>query len=77
MILIAGCLYLPQHIAFLITRGWFYYQGDPVSKDAVSSSVAESVSGVAGQRFRDIVETARAQATSASDAVTATAVGEL
>jgi hypothetical protein len=66
MILIAACLYLPQHIAFLINRAWFYYQGDQESKDALSSSVAETVAGTVGDRLRAVVETARAQAASAA-----------
>lgn len=28
MVLIAACLYLPQHIAFLTNRAWFYYHGE-------------------------------------------------
>ncbi|KFY23377.1 hypothetical protein V491_02565 [Pseudogymnoascus sp. VKM F-3775] len=62
MVLIAGCLYLPQHINFLINRAWFYYQGDADSKDAITSSVAETVATTAGDRLRAIVETARASA---------------
>jgi hypothetical protein len=27
MVLIAASLYLPQHIAFLTNRAWFYYHG--------------------------------------------------
>lgn len=66
MVLIAGCLYLPQHINFLINRAWFYYQGDADSKDAITSSVAETVATTAGDRLRAIVETARASAATAA-----------
>ena len=75
MILIACSLYLPHHIAFLITRAWFYYQGDAVaaSDPAVVEGAIESVleSGKevlkgsatsAGERLRGVVETAVAAA---------------
>ncbi|ELR02213.1 hypothetical protein VC83_07849 [Pseudogymnoascus destructans] len=64
MVLIAGCLYLPQHITFLMNRAWFYYQGDADSKDAFSSSVA--VATTLGDRLRAVVETARASAATAA-----------
>jgi hypothetical protein len=32
MILIACSLYLPQHIAWVTNRAWFYYHGDENSK---------------------------------------------
>jgi hypothetical protein len=68
MILIGTCLYLPQHISFLITRAWFYYQGDP---EAAKDAVVATISSTAGDRFRDVIETARAAAkvASASSAV--------
>ncbi|KFZ07129.1 hypothetical protein V501_06753 [Pseudogymnoascus sp. VKM F-4519 (FW-2642)] len=68
MVLIAGCLYLPQHITFLMNRAWFYYQGDGDSKDALSSSVSETVATTVGDRLRAIVETARASAATAAQA---------
>lgn len=68
MVLIAGCLYLPQHITFLMNRAWFYYQGDGDSKDALSSSVSEAVATTVGDRLRAIVETARASAATAAQA---------
>ena len=37
-------LYLPQHIAFLTNRAWFYYNGDESAKTAVQS-VIESPTG--------------------------------
>lgn len=37
MIIIAMTLYLPQHIAFLTNRAWFYYNGDESVKASVDS----------------------------------------
>jgi hypothetical protein len=37
MILIAASLYLPQHLAFLTNRAWFYYHGDEVAKGMAAS----------------------------------------
>jgi hypothetical protein len=28
MVIIAACLYLPQHISFITNRAWFYYHGE-------------------------------------------------
>ena len=44
MIIIAITLYLPQHIAFLTNRAWFYYNGDESAKAAMGGvrSVVES-----------------------------------
>ncbi|KXH39002.1 hypothetical protein CSAL01_03748 [Colletotrichum salicis] len=39
--IIATVLYLPQHIAFLMSRAWFYMHGDPV--DAVVDTVVDAV----------------------------------
>ncbi|KAK1482514.1 hypothetical protein CCUS01_04127 [Colletotrichum cuscutae] len=38
---IATVLYLPQHIAFLMSRAWFYMHGDPI--DAVVDTVVDAV----------------------------------
>ncbi|RDW89490.1 hypothetical protein BP6252_01522 [Coleophoma cylindrospora] len=49
MVIIAMTLYLPQHIAFLTNRAWFYYHGDEeamvygvksVIENAVTTSTA-------------------------------------
>ena len=74
MILIACSLYLPHHIAFLITRAYFYWQGDAVTAadpalvDAAIDIVMEGGKSVvresmtsAGERFKAAVETAMAQ----------------
>lgn len=57
MILIAASLYLPQHIAFLTKRAWFYYHGDETSKSIASTAV----SGVSATKMglREAVETLR------------------
>ncbi|KAK1972777.1 hypothetical protein LZ32DRAFT_598198 [Colletotrichum eremochloae] len=39
--IIATVLYLPQHIAFLMSRAWFYMHGDPI--DAVVDAVVDAV----------------------------------
>ncbi|THV47449.1 hypothetical protein BGAL_0310g00120 [Botrytis galanthina] len=38
MIIIAMTLYLPQHITFLTSRAWFYYNGDESAKSALTSA---------------------------------------
>jgi hypothetical protein len=43
MIIIAMTLYLPQHLAFLTNRAWFYYNG-PESTKAAIRSVTENLS---------------------------------
>ncbi|CAL3965975.1 hypothetical protein PZA11_002780 [Diplocarpon coronariae] len=37
MVVIAMTLYLPQHITFLTSRAWFYYNGDESAKTAAQS----------------------------------------
>jgi hypothetical protein len=46
MILIAASLYLPQNIAFLTSRAWFYYNGDEITKVITDSTAAASASMV-------------------------------
>ncbi|KAF4624699.1 hypothetical protein G7Y89_g13465 [Cudoniella acicularis] len=46
MIIIAMTLYLPQHIAFLTNRAWFYYNGDENAKLASISSVIDTATGL-------------------------------
>ncbi|EKD13516.1 uncharacterized protein L3040_008616 [Drepanopeziza brunnea f. sp. 'multigermtubi'] len=55
MIIIAMTLYLPQHIAFLTNRAWFYYNGDESAKTAVQSVMENKTSKV---MFDKIKETA-------------------
>jgi hypothetical protein len=64
MIIIAMTLYLPQHIAFLTNRAWFYYNGDESAKMEVANSsastvmevVKETVAAVQKAGVREVVE---------------------
>lgn len=47
MTFIATALYLPQHIAFIVGRAWFYMHGENVdvvelTKEAVDSALAHA-----------------------------------
>jgi len=58
MIIIAMTLYLPQHIAFLTNRAWFYYNGDESAKSAVRSVIESSTSTILVDRAKEtLVET--------------------
>jgi len=57
MILIATALYLPQHIAFLSRRAFFYYHGDDVATSAKAS--LPHVATQTAMRMRDAVEAVR------------------
>jgi hypothetical protein len=46
MVIIAMTLYLPQHIAFLTNRAWFYYNGDESAKTSVHSVVQSATNTV-------------------------------
>jgi len=56
MIVIAMTLYLPQHIAFLTNRAWFYYNGDESAKAAVRS-VIETATSTKTIAVEDVKET--------------------
>jgi hypothetical protein len=64
MIIIAMTLYLPQHIAFLTNRAWFYYNGDESAKMEVANSsvsvvmevVKETVAAVQKAASRGVVD---------------------
>ncbi|KAI6250663.1 hypothetical protein HI914_00887 [Erysiphe necator] len=45
MIIIAATLYLPQHLAFLTNRAWFYYNGPSpeLFKTTAAKSTAEDI----------------------------------
>lgn len=73
MVLIACALYLPHHMKFLMTRAYFYWQGDAVTSsdpaliEASIDTVIEGGKSVmmesmtsAGERFKAAVETAMA-----------------
>jgi hypothetical protein len=58
MVLIAACLYLPRHIAFVTNRAWFYYHGE----DSAVAAAKTTVFGAAGKSTTVVsaVETAKA-----------------
>jgi hypothetical protein len=58
MIIIAITLYLPQHIAFLTNRAWFYYNGDENAKYAVQSVVEKITSTVTVENIEETVKAA-------------------
>ena len=41
MIIIAASLYLPEHIATVLSRAWFYYAGDDTAHPPVGASGPE------------------------------------
>jgi hypothetical protein len=55
MIMIAITLYLPQHIAFLTNRAWFYYNGDENAKVAIQSVVESATSSMLPEKARETV----------------------
>lgn len=63
MIMIAMTLYLPQHIAFLTNRAWFYYNGDE-AKAAVQSVVGSATQTVLVEKVKETVINAAAGGTS-------------
>ena len=60
MIIIAMTLYLPQHIAFLTNRAWFYYNGDESAKSAVHSIVESATNTVLAEKVKETVVNAAA-----------------
>ncbi len=61
-------LYLPQHIAFLTNRAWFYYNGDESMKAAVHSVVESATNTVLVEKVKETVVKATT-GTTISDAV--------
>lgn len=59
MIIIAMTLYLPQHIAFLTNRAWFYYHGDENAVAGVKSAIetAASTSTLLAEKVKETVNT--------------------
>ncbi|KAK0100091.1 hypothetical protein ONS95_013097 [Cadophora gregata] len=55
MVIIAMTLYLPQHIAFLTNRAWFYYNGDESAKTAVKSVIESPTGAVLVQKVKESV----------------------
>lgn len=63
MIIIAMTLYLPQHIAFLTNRAWFYYNGDESAKSAANSVIESSASTILVEKVRETVVSAGVDST--------------
>ncbi|TAQ85630.1 hypothetical protein B7494_g6043 [Chlorociboria aeruginascens] len=66
MIVIAMTLYLPQHIAFLTNRAWFYYNGPESAKSAMQSAVESATSSTLGEKVKETLvnaATGRAEST--------------
>ncbi|KAL2067964.1 hypothetical protein VTL71DRAFT_16062 [Oculimacula yallundae] len=57
MVIIAMTLYLPQHIAFLTNRAWFYYNGDESAKTAVKSVIESPTGAALVQKVKESVVT--------------------
>jgi hypothetical protein len=58
MVLIAACLYLPQHISFVTNRAWFYYHGeDPTAAKLVPTGAGATITEAVG---RAVTQTAKA-----------------
>ncbi|KAH8600868.1 hypothetical protein B0O99DRAFT_609682 [Bisporella sp. PMI_857] len=55
MIIIAMTLYLPQHIAFLTNRAWFYYNGDENGKTVVQSVLESPTSTILVEKIKETV----------------------
>lgn len=55
MIIIAMTLYLPQHIAFLTNRAWFYYNGDESTKAAMKSAIETGTSTILVQKVQETI----------------------
>ena len=58
MIIIAITLYLPQHIAFLTNRAWFYYHGDENATIAVKSVIERVTSTTLADNVKETVVSA-------------------
>ncbi|TVY49878.1 hypothetical protein LOCC1_G000188, partial [Lachnellula occidentalis] len=61
MIIIAMTLYLPQHIAFLTNRAWFYYNGEESAKLAgagMNSVLDSATSSVLVEKVKETVAVA-------------------
>jgi len=63
MIVIAMTLYLPQHIAFLTNRAWFYYNGDENAKAGIRSIVESATNTVLVEKVKETVVNAATRST--------------
>lgn len=77
MIIIAATLYLPQHLAFLTNRAWFYYNGpspEIVKATAAITTIEDILLPIATTVtavLKDVTIATPAQVTSLVDLVTA------
>ena len=52
MIIIAASLYLPEHVANIASRAWFYYAGDETATASSKTSIGKGF-GVEDRRRMD------------------------
>lgn len=51
MIIIAASLYLPEHVATMLSRAWFYYHGDEAAAIAGENGGGAGAVGFGRQKF--------------------------
>lgn len=78
MVIIAASLYLPEHVAVIARRAYYYAVGDKESTvQKVSQTMAETVAQTAFQAASSIAKAATSMPTTAQEVVeSATAVAE-
>jgi len=67
MVIIAATLYLPQHIAFLSNRAWFYYNGEESAKSIGASVIGKGAEVVLETVKQTVVKTTTAEAANGRD----------
>ncbi|POS84615.1 hypothetical protein EPUL_004417, partial [Erysiphe pulchra] len=73
MIIIAATLYLPQHLAFLTNRAWFYYNGpspEIVKATVATTTIEDILLTTVTAVFADMTEATSTQVISLIDHVT-------
>ena len=53
MIIIAASLYLPEHIANIASRAWFYYAGDETATTSPKTHIGKGLEVEDGRRMDD------------------------
>jgi hypothetical protein len=53
MIIIAMTLYLPQHLAFLTNRAWFYYNGEESARAAVQPMLESATTTILLEKVKE------------------------
>jgi len=76
MIVIAMTLYLPQHLAFLTNRAWFYYHGDETNAPATAAAESLVESPVGAALVEKVQETIVRAATAAVGGSAVAGVGK-